>query len=152
MEEIDRFRRHHHLERGEPLAVLAQEVEEIPLRHERDEGIFDVETAEIRDPHLFSAEHSLHPLQALMRQPQKAFDQPEFVHYLQRRGMHGVAAKIAKEVRMLLQHHDIDAGAAEQIAQHHAGRPAADDAAAYLHGVAGARCEDMLNSIVRLLL
>ena len=47
--------------------------------------------------------------------------------------MHGVAAKIAEEIRMLFQHHDIDPGAAEQIAQHHAGRSAADDAAADFH-------------------
>ena len=65
-----------------------------------------------------------------MRQFQEAVDQPEFVHHLQRRGMHGVAAKIAEEVGVLFQHHDIDAGAPEQIAEHHAGRPAADDAAA----------------------
>ncbi len=72
-----------------------------------------------------------------MRQFQKPVAQPELIHHLQGRGMHGVAAKIAEEIRMLFQHHDIDAGAAEQIAEHHAGGPAADDAATYLHGAAG---------------
>ena len=48
--------------------------------------------------------------------------------------MHGVAAKIAEEIRVLFQHHDIDPGAPEQIAEHHAGGPAADDAAADFHG------------------
>ena len=43
--------------------------------------------------------------------------------------MHGVAAKIPEEVGVFLQHQRVDAGAAEQIAQHHAGRAAADDAA-----------------------
>ena len=69
-------------------------------------------------------------LQPLMRKFQKSVDQAEFVHHLQRRGMHGVAAKIPEEIGVLFQHHVIDAGAAEQIAQHHAGRTAADDAAA----------------------
>jgi hypothetical protein len=43
--------------------------------------------------------------------------------------MHGIAAKIPEEVSVFLQHQRVDAGAAEQIAEHHAGRAAADDAA-----------------------
>ena len=81
-----------------------------------------------------AAEHAVHLLQLLMRQFQEPVDQPEFVHHLQRRGMHGVAAEIAEEVGVLLQHHDVDPGAAQEIAEHHAGRPAADDAAADFHG------------------
>src|SRR5207237_10759299 len=80
-----------------------------------------------------AAEHPLHPLQPLMRQFQEAVDQPELVHHLQRGGMHGVAAKIAEEIRMLLQHHDVDAGASEQVTEHHARGPTADDTAAHLH-------------------
>ena len=68
-----------------------------------------------------------------MRQFQESVDQSEFVHHLQRGGMHGVAAKIAEEVGMLLEHHDVDAGASEQVTEHHAGRPAADDAATCFH-------------------
>ena len=36
--------------------------------------------------------------------------------------MDGVAAEVAQEVGVLLEHHDIDAGARQQIAEHHAGR------------------------------
>ena len=43
--------------------------------------------------------------------------------------MNRVAAKIAEEVRMLLQHHDVDAGARQQKSQHHSRRAAAGDAA-----------------------
>ena len=42
--------------------------------------------------------------------------------------MDGVAAEVAQEVAVLLQHHDLDAGARQQEAQHHAGEPAAHDA------------------------
>ena len=63
-----------------------------------------------------------------MRQLQELVQQTEFVHQLERRGMDGVAAKIAQEIAVLLQHDDIDAGARQQKAEHHAGRPAADDA------------------------
>ena len=43
--------------------------------------------------------------------------------------MDRVAAEVAQEVGVLLQHDDVDAGAREQEAEHHAGRPAAGDAA-----------------------
>jgi hypothetical protein len=93
-----------------------------------------LEPAEIGDPHRRAAEHPVHLLQALVRQLEEAVDQAEFIHDLQGGGMHGVAAKIAEEIGVLFQHHDIDPGAAEQISEHHAGRPAADDAAANFYG------------------
>ena len=46
--------------------------------------------------------------------------------------MDGVAAEIAQEVVMLLEDDRLDAGAGEQKARHHAGRPAADDAKSFL--------------------
>ena len=43
--------------------------------------------------------------------------------------MDRVAAEVAKEIGVLLQHDDVEAGAREQVAEHDAGRPAARDAA-----------------------
>ena len=43
--------------------------------------------------------------------------------------MDGVAGEVAQEVGVLLQHQDVDARAREQEGEHHAGRPAARDAA-----------------------
>jgi len=40
-----------------------------------------------------------------------------------------VAAEIAKKILMLFQHRHLDAGAGQQEAEHHSGRPAADDTA-----------------------
>ena len=40
--------------------------------------------------------------------------------------------KSRKKSRVLLEHHDVDAGAREQEAEHHPGGPAAGDAAARL--------------------
>ena len=71
----------------------------------------------------------------LVRQLEKLLQQAKLVHQLQRRGMDGVAAEIAQEISVLLQHDDIDAGARQQQTQHHAGRTAANDAACRLnHG------------------
>ena len=43
--------------------------------------------------------------------------------------MDGVAAKVAQEVGVLLEHDDVDAGARQQEAEHKPARPAADDTA-----------------------
>ena len=100
-------------------------------------GYFVVQTAEVGDADRSLAELAVHRLQPLVRKFQEPVDQAEFVHHLQRRGMHGVAAKIPEEVGVLLQHHDVDPGAPQQIAQHHAGGTAADDAAARGDGARG---------------
>ena len=44
-----------------------------------------------------------------MRQGQEFLQQPQFLHDLQRRGVHRVAAEIAQEFAMLLQHRHIHA-------------------------------------------
>src|SRR5436305_13936748 len=43
--------------------------------------------------------------------------------------MNGVAAEVTKEIGVLLEHDDVDAGARQQEAQHEPAGPAADDAA-----------------------
>ena len=40
--------------------------------------------------------------------------------------MDGIAAKIAKKIAVLLQHHSVDSRPAEEVPQHHAGGTAAD--------------------------
>jgi hypothetical protein len=44
--------------------------------------------------------------------------------------MDGVAAEVTQEISVLLEHHHLDAGAGEQITQHHAGGSTSGDAAA----------------------
>ena len=62
-----------------------------------------------------------------MRPLQEVFEQTELVHHLQRRGMHRVAAEIAQEVAVLLEHDDVDARARHQQPKHHPGGTAADN-------------------------
>src|SRR5580692_4731908 len=50
------------------------------------------------------------------------------MHQLKGRRMHRVAAKIAKEVVVLLEHRDGDARTRQQITQHHSSGPTADNA------------------------
>ena len=65
----------------------------------------------------------------LMRAFEEGVENAELVHDFERGGMDGVAAKVAQEIGVLLQHHDVDAGAGQQEAEHHAGRTAAGDGA-----------------------
>ena len=65
----------------------------------------------------------------LMRQLQELVDQAELEHQFERRRMNRVAAEIAEEIGVLLQHHDMNAGARQQKSEHHPGGAAAGDAA-----------------------
>ena len=93
-------------------------------------GYFSFSRAEVGDTDRSVAKLGVHFLQLLVRNLQEVIDQAQFIHHLQGRGMDGIAAEIPEEVGVLLQHNRLDAGATQQIPQHHAGRTAADDAAA----------------------
>ena len=56
----------------------------------------------------------------LVRQAQELLRHAELMQQLERRGMDGVAAEVAQEVAVLLEHHDLEAGAREEQAEHHA--------------------------------
>ncbi len=60
---------------------------------------------------------------------QEFVEQAQLAHQLEGGRVDRVAAEIAQEIAVLLQHDDIDAGARQQEAEHHPGRPAAGDAA-----------------------
>jgi hypothetical protein len=111
------------------LRLVGEEVEELPLRHHRDERIARRQAAEVAELDVAVAEPAADHLEALVRALQERVEQAELVHDAQRRGVHGVAAKVAQEVAVLLEHDGAHAGACEQVAEHHAGGAAADDAA-----------------------
>ena len=138
------------LEARERLRLLDQEVQEIPLRHQRDELRRQRQAAEVGRVDGVVADLGGEPLQLLVRALQEVVQQAELAHHLQRRRMHGVAPEIPQEIGVLLKHHDIDAGPRQQVAQHHAGRPAAGDAAggAQLRSQVGVRLREVAAHIV----
>ena len=68
----------------------------------------------------------LRPVEAALRQRGEPLAEPQLVQQRQRGGVHGVAAEVAQEVGVLLQHGDLDAGPGQQQPQDHPGGPAAD--------------------------
>ena len=66
-------------------------------------------------------------VQFLVRQLQEFLEQAELVHQLERGRMNRVAAEIAVEIGVLLQHRHFHAGTRQQITGHHSRRAASDD-------------------------
>ena len=121
---------HLELEARVELGVIGEEIEEVPLRDKDDEAAARGEVGEIGEDDLVVADDSADLAHLGMRQLEERIEQAELVHDLQRRGMNGVTAEVAQEIGVLLEHEHIDAGAREQEAEHHPGRPASGDRAA----------------------
>ena len=89
------------------------------MRHQRDELRLDREMREVRHLDARVAELREDPCHLLVRQLQEVLKPAELFHHSQRRGMDRVAAKIAEEILVLLEHRYLDAGACQKHAKHH---------------------------------
>ena len=113
------------------LGLVAQEVEELPLRHERDEAAgHRAQALEVGQAHTLAGDGGMQTAHLVVRTRQEGVKQPQVGHDLQGRRMDGVAPEVAQEVGVLLEHRHVDAGTHEQQREHQPGRAAADDAAA----------------------
>jgi len=127
------------LEAGILARLAAHEAEEVPLRHERHELAARRQDREIGPWRQLAQELEIDVVLARVRHREQPVQRAELVDQLERRGVHGVAAEVAKEVGVLLEHHHVDARPREQPAQHHPRGATSDDAAARLHAASG--CE-----------
>ena len=109
----------------------SEEIEKVPLRHQRDVFADRRQVREI-DGEVGVAEGQRQPVRLLVGEGQEIGEEAELVHQFEGRGVDGVAAEIAEEVGVLLEHDDIDPGAGEEKAEHHPRRSAAGDAAGRL--------------------
>src|SRR5881396_2082183 len=130
VDQADDARAHAQREARVAPGVAREEVEEVPLRHEGDERAAHRQMAEVRDGDPLAADDPGQLADLRVRQRQERLEQAELVHDLERGGMDRVAAEVAQEVGVLLQHDHVDAGARQEQAEHHPGRAAAGDAAA----------------------
>jgi hypothetical protein len=125
--EAGRFRAHHQAEPRITLALRREEIEEVPLRHHDDAAAARRQVGEIADAKMLVAELALDVGELRVRQGEELVEQAELGQHVGGRRMDRVAAEIAKKVGVLLQHDHVDAGARQQEARHHPGRPAARD-------------------------
>ena len=132
VDEVGHLRLHEQPEGWIPLPVLGEKVQEVPLRHERHERAVRSDVSEVAHRHRLSADDAADLAHLGVRALEELVEQAELVHDVERRRVHGVAAEVAQEVSVLLQHHDVDAGAGQQESEHHSGGSAAGDAAAGL--------------------
>src|SRR5580692_6763338 len=123
------------MELGIALSLFCNEIQEVPLGHERNELAMRWQMRKIGNTHLEIFDQGSNCRQLLMWALQEAVEDAKLVHQFERRGMNRVAAKIAKKVRMLFEHLDLYSGAGEKKAEHHAGRSSAHDAATSPHGL-----------------
>src|SRR3974377_1487306 len=122
LHEIGRLGAQAKIEIGEAPAPLRQEIEKIPLRHQCDEFAMRRQMPEVADRDPRFADLPAQSLHARMRQLEEGIEQPELMHQFEGRRVDGVAAEIAQEIGMLLEHGDANAGTREQKAEHHAAR------------------------------
>src|SRR6266481_4629313 len=95
-QQIDDLGLHVQLEIRKSSCVGGDEIEKIPLRHERDEFATRGELGEISDGHDLPVHHGAQLAHFLMRLFQEFIEQPKLVHQFQVGGMNGVAAEITK--------------------------------------------------------
>jgi len=128
-QEADGIVLHEEMEAGELGGLCGEEVEEVPLRHDGDELAMRGDAVELRDGEGLASDDHGEGGYLLMALDEKLVEKAELVHQLEGGGMDGVAAEVAEEVGVFLEDGDVDAGAREEEAEHHAGGASADDAA-----------------------
>jgi len=138
LNQVHRLAVHPEVERWVAARLVGEEVEEMPLRHQRDELAGCRQVAEIRDGDALVGDPRGDARHLVVRAREKGVEQPQLGHQLERGGVDRVAAKVAQEIAVLFDHDGADPGASEEQPGHHPGRPAArhDEARLLVHGVA----------------
>jgi hypothetical protein len=107
--------------------LLSQEIEELPLRHHRNERRRCPKMRQVADRPIATGKPKLGGLNLVVRALEEALEHPELVEDLHRRWVHCVPAEIAEEVGVLLEYANAAAGASAQQPRHHPGGTTAYD-------------------------
>ncbi len=115
---------------------VGKEVQEVPLRHQRDVVVRRRQRLEVAHRHRPPARDREGDVgEPALRQPAELLAEAQFIDQPDGRGVDGVAAEITEEIGVLLQYRHIHACPGQQQPQHHPGRAAADHhASGRLHG------------------
>ena len=99
---------------GKRLASVGDEIEEVPLRHQRDELAARRQVREVGDRHRFAGDVPGQAAHFLVRACEERLEDAELVEQFERGRMDGVAAEVAEEVGVLLEHGDVHAGTRQE--------------------------------------
>ncbi len=111
-----------------------EEGQEIPLRHQGDVLRVGWKMGKVGHRDVEVTEPAGHMRNLGVADGKQLIQKTKLVKKLERRGMNGIAAKVAKEVLVFFEDRNGDAFPGEQKAQHDSGGAAADDAARGLCG------------------
>src|SRR4051812_11564396 len=96
---INHLSLHHEAESGIAPRVLDNEVQEIPLRHERQEFAMCRQVTEVGNSHHFLADLSPQFQNFLVGPLQEILQNPQLIHEFKCGRMNGVSAEITQKVR-----------------------------------------------------
>src|SRR5262249_17833676 len=116
-----------------------EEIQKVPLRHQRNKLAMRRHASEICDLKAVAAGDTADGLQLLMRHCQELVQNSKFVHQFQGGGMDRISTEVAKEILVLFEHTDVYAFARQQISEHDTSRPAAHNATRSLKGACHSR-------------
>src|SRR5262249_24614929 len=136
LNEIDDLSVSDELEARVALRLGGDELQKVPLRHERDERKL-VSVRPILDVYyLVAAEPQGHGPHFGVRQVQETLSQPELLQHLERRLVNGVTAKVPEKIAVLLGDKHVAPGSREKQSKHRPRRPTPGDATGNLlfHG------------------
>src|ERR1700733_7411956 len=107
-DQVSRFRLHLDLKSRIAFALFDDEVQKVPLRHQRQKLAVSWKVSKIGDLHRLFADLSSQGTHLLMRPLQEFLKNSEFTHQLQGGGMNCVPTEIPQKIGMLLEHDDFN--------------------------------------------
>src|SRR3984885_3168721 len=131
-QQIGRLITHQHAKRRKFLSFFGQKIQKIPLRHQRDELAVRWQARKIPNICRCAIKPAADLRVFLMLPRKETFEEAEFPHHFERRGVNRVAAKIAEKIAVFFEYDNVNAGPGKQIAGHYTGWTAAHDTNASL--------------------
>ena len=111
--------------------LLGEEVQKVPLRHKGHEAAPRWQVRHFAHEDVVAADTHADLTDLLVRTLEKLFEDAQFAHHFEGRGMEVVAAEVAEKVGVLLQDQNLHSRPRQQVTQHHPGWTAACDTASH---------------------
>src|ERR1700730_13002007 len=119
LDKVCRLSLHRHLKTWITPALLDDEVQKIPLRHQREKLAMGWKMSEVGDLEHVVAKLAGKFTHLLMRAPQEIFQKTKFRYHRQRGSMNDNSTKNAHKIKLLFENKNIKTHASQQKTKHH---------------------------------